>query len=81
MYHYLITSFTYTRHLIDSVAVTDSLITNIDIESIQIFFRTSDPDEGDDGSGDDNTGGDNEGGDGGDDSGNGDDPAGDGGEA
>ena len=81
MYHYLITSFTYTRHLIDSVAVTDSLITNIDIESIQIFFRTSDPDEGDDGSGDDNTGGDNEGGDGVDDSGNGDEPAGDSGEA
>ncbi len=41
MYHYLITRFSYTTHLIDSVAVTDSLITNIDRESIKIYFRTS----------------------------------------
>lgn len=50
MYHYLITSFSYTTHLIDSVAVTDSLITNIDRETIQIYFRTAQPDEGDEGS-------------------------------
>lgn len=43
MYHYLITGFSYTTHLIDSVAVTDSLITNIDRETIQIYFRTSEP--------------------------------------
>ncbi|MCM1076093.1 MAG: DUF6452 family protein [Bacteroides sp.] len=41
MYHYLITSFSYTTHVIDSVAVIDSLITNVDKESIKIFFRTS----------------------------------------
>lgn len=53
MYHYLITSYSYTTHLIDSVVVTDSLITNLDIERIKIFFRTADPDEGDgDGNGD-----------------------------
>ena len=48
MYHYKVTRFDYTRHIIDSVAMTDSLITNIDRETIQIFFRTAtnDPDEG-----------------------------------
>lgn len=41
MYHYKVTRFTYTRHLIDSVAMTDSLITNVDRETIKIFFRTA----------------------------------------
>lgn len=41
MYHYLITSFSYTRHRVDSVAVTDSLITNIDRQTIEIYFHTS----------------------------------------
>lgn len=45
MYHYRITAYTYTTHLIDSVAVTDSLITNIDRETIQIYFRTAEPSE------------------------------------
>ena len=48
MYHYLITDYAYTTHLIDSVAVTDSLITNIDHETIQIFFRTAEPSQPDD---------------------------------
>lgn len=42
MYHYQITDFSYTTHLIDSVAVIDSLITNIDRQSIQIYFRVAD---------------------------------------
>ncbi len=42
MYHYRITRFTYTRHLIDSVGISDSLINNVDIERIRIYFRTSD---------------------------------------
>lgn len=41
MYHYKVTRFSYTRHLVDSVAVTDSLITNVDRETIQIYFRTA----------------------------------------
>lgn len=40
MYHYRVTAYDYTTYLIDSVAVTDSLITNIDRETIRIFFRT-----------------------------------------
>lgn len=45
MYHYRIGSMSHTTHLIDSVAVTDSLITNIDRETIQIYFRTAEPSE------------------------------------
>ncbi len=40
MYHYYITTFNYTRHRIDSVAVTDSLITNLDRQTIEIYFST-----------------------------------------
>lgn len=46
MYRYQITRMTYTTHLIDSVAITDSLITNTDVERIKIFFRTAEIDEG-----------------------------------
>lgn len=42
MYYYHISDIAYTRHLIDRVEVTDSLITNRDIERIHIYFRTSD---------------------------------------
>ena len=41
MYQYDISKLEYTRHLIDSVAITDSLISNTDVERIQIYFRTS----------------------------------------
>ena len=47
MYAYRIIGIDYSRNLIDSVALVDSLITNTDIERIKIFFRTSDADEGD----------------------------------
>lgn len=48
MYQYRVENMRYTRHIIDSVALTDSLITNLDIERIKIFFRTQQPgdDEG-----------------------------------
>ncbi len=46
MYAYRITGVDYTRNLIDSIGLTDSLITNTDIERIKIFFRTSDAGEG-----------------------------------
>ncbi len=48
MYHYNITSLQYTRHLIDSVGITDSLINNLDLEKIRIYFRTQEtPDDND----------------------------------
>ena len=40
MYRYTITRLSYTQHLIDSVAVTDSLVTNTDIKRLKIYFRT-----------------------------------------
>lgn len=45
MYRYRIQKMEYTRHLIDSVAVTDSLVTNLDRETLKIFFRTEEPSE------------------------------------
>ena len=45
MYRYKITSVTYTTHLIDSVGIVDSLITNIDRERIRIYFRSADNDD------------------------------------
>jgi len=50
MYRYVITDFTYTKHLIDSVGLLDSVITNVDRERIRIYFRsvTEDEDDGND---------------------------------
>lgn len=42
MYRYRITGMSYTTNLIDSVVVTDSLITNTDIERLRIYFKVSD---------------------------------------
>lgn len=41
MYFYRIKTLTYTRNLIDSVAIVDSLITNADNQRIKIYFRTA----------------------------------------
>ncbi len=41
MYYYHITEVSFTRHIIEDVKVTDSLITNRDIERIHIYFRAS----------------------------------------
>lgn len=41
MYSYRIKSCTHTSFVIDSVAITDSLVTNTDVERIKIYFRTS----------------------------------------
>lgn len=46
IYRYHITRVSHTEHLIDSVAITDSTITNVDIERIRIYFRTN-PGSGD----------------------------------
>lgn len=39
MYRYRIRRVVYTRHLIDSVAVSDSVITNVERERMKVFFR------------------------------------------
>ena len=40
MFIYRIKRCSTTTHLIDSVVVADSLITNVDIVRIRIYFRT-----------------------------------------
>ena len=50
MYHYRITRVTHTKELLDSVGVSDSLITNVERETIRLYFRTAlpgDPEEDD----------------------------------
>lgn len=37
---YTITDMSHTMHLIDSVVIADSVITNTDVERIKIYFRT-----------------------------------------
>lgn len=46
MYHYRIKRVTHTYQLLDSVGVTDSLVTNIERQNIQLFFRTASADSG-----------------------------------
>ncbi len=43
MYRYRITEYSYTTHLLDSVAVIDSLITNVEKVNIQLFYHTETP--------------------------------------
>lgn len=45
MYIYRITSVSHTSHLIDSITLVDSLITNVEFERIKIFFRTGSEEE------------------------------------
>ncbi len=47
MYRYKINEMYYTNHLIDSIGLVDSLITNADVEKIHIYFRTVEPDDPD----------------------------------
>lgn len=42
-YRYNITSCTNTTHIVDSVVVVDSLITNVDRVRIRIYLRTAEP--------------------------------------
>ena len=48
MYYFDITSYGCTTHLIDSIVVNTDRITNIDTETIEIYFRVSDDDDDDD---------------------------------
>lgn len=45
VYKYHIEEMHHTFHLIDSVIITDSLVTNTDIQRIKIYFRTNDESE------------------------------------
>lgn len=46
MYRYNIHHLGYTTHLIDSVEIVDSLITNKPIQQIKIYFKTAEAEEG-----------------------------------
>lgn len=41
MFVYQVHSVAYTRHLIDSVGVADTMITNIDRERLRVYFRVA----------------------------------------
>ena len=43
MYQFEITEFSYTQHIMDSVAVISKIITNADVETIKIFMKTTSP--------------------------------------
>ena len=45
MYVYDIRRMSYTRNVIDSMAILDSLITNVDDPRIAIYFKTADEGE------------------------------------
>lgn len=47
-YVYHIDGLKYTKHLIDSVAIVDSLITSYDMERVKVFFRLAEPETPDD---------------------------------
>lgn len=44
MYNYHIQRVSYTTHIVDSVGISDSLITNNNLEQIQIYFRVASED-------------------------------------
>lgn len=41
MYNFNVSSFSFTRHVMDSVAIPTMKFTNKNVETIKIFFRTS----------------------------------------
>lgn len=41
MYVYEVHGFEFTRHVIDSVVVADTMITNVDRERIRVYFRVA----------------------------------------
>ncbi len=45
LFHYRITSMSHTSNFIDSVVITDSLITNVNQQRIKIYFRTEEQQE------------------------------------
>ena len=47
MYRYHITRMDYTTHMIDSVVIADSLITNVAVRQFKIYFRVIEQEETD----------------------------------
>lgn len=47
MYHYRITRVSHTSQLLDSIGIVDSLITNVERETIGLYFHTAEPEEPD----------------------------------
>lgn len=45
LYRYRITGLKHTTHLIDSVVIADSMINNVDIERVRIYFRVNETEE------------------------------------
>lgn len=45
MYIYIIDRVEYTRHLIEEIVIADSVINNVEMERIHLFFRTADNEE------------------------------------
>lgn len=45
MYYYHIHKVEHTTHLMDSVAITDSLVTNATVPTIRLYFKTGDTTE------------------------------------
>lgn len=41
MYRYRIQTMSHTRHLLDSVALLDSVVTNLDVPVMQLYFTTT----------------------------------------
>lgn len=41
MYWYKIKDFSYTKHIVDSISIPSMMITNADVETINIFMRTN----------------------------------------
>ena len=48
MYRYRVRQVVYTRHVIDSVAVSDSVVTNIERERFKVYFRVANLGQGTD---------------------------------
>lgn len=55
LYYYRITRVSHTYQILDSIGISDSLITNVERQTIDLFFRTSQTEEPDDSTGDDGT--------------------------
>ncbi|TFU93719.1 hypothetical protein E4T81_07100 [Barnesiella sp. WM24] len=47
MFRYRIDDYSYTRHLVDSVGLLTDVMTNADVETIRVYFRTQQPDDAD----------------------------------
>ena len=47
MFRYRIDDYSYTRHLVDSVGLLTDVMTNADVETIRVYFRTQQPDDTD----------------------------------